>query len=782
MEREIMIRKRIGFTCPRNRGATLSLLMAVFYRNNKPFESNQIILRVRSNVIASKDPSGIILSPVRVTVLDKNDVAPSWGPGPWRFEVSEEAPPNTIVTVLKAQDPDTIGNLRYSLITSPKISPNDYNYEDPYSPASDRGIEGQFRLDPINGQLRLVEALDRETREKYVLKVRADDGLQHTDINLVIQVTDTNDNAPVFQSMAYSFDVAENVPRGSRIGQVIATDADADGPNSQLSYALISDWANDVFSLNPSTGVFTLTASLDYEQVQHYILVVQATDGGLPALSTTVTVYCNVVDLNDNAPIFEPGPHGADVLENTTTGTAVLSVVAQDLDSGDNGRVVYDIINGDDNGDFGIASNGTVFTRKLLDRETKSIYNLIIRAQDSPTLAVKPLSSTVQVTIVLLDVNDVAPEFISSNQTSIMENSPPNTVVMAIKAVDKDEGRNGYVEYSLKESSLSFNLGAVDGLLRIAEPLDRERRQNYTLRISAKDRGEPPKSSEATITVLVLDENDNAPIFDPKQYSATVAENASIGASVLQVSATDRDEGANGRMRYSIALGDENRDFTISEDAGVIRVAKNLNFERKSRYRLTVKAEDCAPEIGEPSRDDTAEVTITVLDINDNAPVFLDSPYLAYVMENMVPPGGGFVIQVKAYDADTPPYNDQVRYFLKEGDTDLFRINASTGDIFLLRPLDREMIPDYTLTLVAMDTGLKRRLFHLKLVWLDVKLCVLRRVLRMLVGGSAAGRLYPKLLVLDIIHRALFKLAYCTENGKIMKGSSIIKSFAGFLP
>ncbi|XP_074100856.1 cadherin-related tumor suppressor fat [Cotesia typhae] len=642
---------------------------------------------------------------VRVTVLDKNDVAPSWGPGPWRFEVSEEAPPNTIVTVLKAQDPDTIGNLRYSLITSPKISPNDYNYEDPYSPASDRGIESQFRLDPINGQLRLVEALDRETREKYVLRVRADDGLQHTDINLVIQVTDTNDNAPVFQSMAYSFDVAENVPRGSRIGQVIATDADADGPNSQLSYALISDWANDVFSLNPSTGVFTLTASLDYEQVQHYILVVQATDGGLPALSTTVTVYCNVVDLNDNAPIFEPGPHGADVLENTTTVTAVLSVAAQDLDSGDNGRVVYDIINGDDNGDFGIASNGTVFTRKLLDRETKSIYNLIIRAQDSPTLAVKPLSSTVQVTIVLLDVNDVAPAFISSNQTSIMENSPPNTVVMAIKAVDKDEGRNGYVEYSLKEPSLSFNLGAVDGLLRIAEPLDRERRQNYTLRISAKDRGEPPKSSEATITVLVLDENDNAPIFDPKQYSATVAENASIGASVLQVSATDRDEGANGRMRYSIALGDENRDFTISEDAGLVRVAKNLNFERKSRYRLTVKAEDCAPEIGEPSRDDTAEVTITVLDINDNAPVFLDSPYLAYVMENMVPPGGGFVIQVKAYDADTPPYNDQVRYFLKEGDTDLFRINASTGDIFLLRPLDREMIPDYTLTLVAMDTG-----------------------------------------------------------------------------
>ncbi|XP_015586375.2 cadherin-related tumor suppressor [Cephus cinctus] len=636
---------------------------------------------------------------VRVTVLDKNDVPPSWGSGPWKFKVSEEAPPSTLVAALRAFDPDTIGSLRYTLVPNPKSSlPDEDN-------ATDNEVESQFSLDPATGQLRLAEALDRETREKYTLRVRADDGVQHTDITLTILVTDTNDNAPAFQATAYSFDIAENAPRGSRVGQVVATDADAEGANSQLSYALISDWANDVFSLNPSTGVFTLTASLDYEQVQHYILVVQATDGGIPALSSTVTVYCNVVDLNDNTPVFEPGPHAAEILENATIGTAVLSVTAQDLDSGDNGRVVYAIAGGDENEDFGVAPNGTVFTRKLLDREVKPLYNLILSATDSPEPPSRPLSSTVQVTVALLDVNDVSPEFISPNQTSIMENTQSNTVVMAIKAIDRDEGRNGYVEYSLEGNTLPFTLGAVDGLLRVSGSLDREHKPNYTLEVTAKDRGEPPKSSSSTVLVIVLDENDNSPVFDPRQYSATVAENASIGASVLQVSATDRDEGANGRVRYSIAAGDENRDFTISEDGGVIRVAKNLNFERKARYHLTVRGEDCAPEIGGTSRHDTSEVTISVLDINDNAPVFLDSPYLAHVMENMVPPGGGFVIQVKAYDADTPPYNDQVRYFLKEGDTDLFRINASTGDIFLLRSLDREMVPEYTLTLVAMDTG-----------------------------------------------------------------------------
>lgn len=120
---------------------------------------------------------------------------------------------------------------------------------------------------------------------------------------------------------------------------------------------------------------------------------------------------------------------------------------------------------------------------------------------------------------------------------------------------------------------------------------------------------------------------------------------------------------------------------------------------------LTVRAEDCASDVGSgETRFDTAELIITITDINDNQPTFLDSPYLAYVMENVIP-NGGYVITVKAYDADTPPFNNQVRYFLKEGDADLFRINASTGEISLLRALDREQQAEYTLTLVAMDTG-----------------------------------------------------------------------------
>lgn len=168
------------------------------------------------------------------------------------------------------------------------------------------------------------------------------------------------------------------------------------------------------------------------------------------------------------------------------------------------------------------------------------------------------------------------------------------------------------------------------------------------------------------------------------------------------MSATDIDEGGNGRVRYSIISGDDNKDFSISEDTGIVRVAKNLNYERKARYILTVKAEDCSED---NIRYDTAELSISIQDINDNPPTFLDSPYLAYVMENVIPPNGGYIITIEAYDADSPPFNNQVRYFIKEGDGELFKINASTGQISLLRTLDREIQDEYTLALVAMDTG-----------------------------------------------------------------------------
>ncbi|CAG9785684.1 unnamed protein product [Diatraea saccharalis] len=613
---------------------------------------------------------------VEVVILDKNDSPPEFKNIPPAYMASEDLAPGQLIATITAEDPDTIGTITYSIQT-----------EDPTP----------FTLNSHTGELTLKDPLDRETTAEYQVVIRADDGIQYTDVTVIIQVTDTNDNPPVFKESAYSFDIPENAARGSVVGTVAAIDLDS-GPNAQLTYTVISDWANDVFSLNPQTGIFTLTARLDFEETQHYILVAQAHDNGRPSLSGTVTVYVNVIDLNDNAPIFDPMSFSNEITEDVPIGSTVVTIRL-------NGKLTYSLTSGDDSHDFEINSNGTILTVNMLDRETVPVYNLIVTAKDSAKPPEPQLSSTVQVTIQLKDVNDMAPEFVSPNMTTVSENIPLNTVVMTIKAIDKDEGRNGYVEYFMSpdpEINGYFSLGNVDGILRATGKLDRELKSSYTITVTAKDRGDPPNITKTKININILDENDNSPVFDPKQYSASVPENASIGASVLEVSATDIDEDINGRVRYSIASGDENRDFSISEDTGVVRVAKNLNFERKSRYILIIRAEDCAKD---DVRFDTAEISISIQDINDNPPTFLDSPYLAYVMENVIPPNNGYIITIHAYDADSPPFNNQVRYFIKEGDADLFKINASSGQISLLRTLDREAEDVYTLSLVAMDTG-----------------------------------------------------------------------------
>lgn len=139
-------------------------------------------------------------------------------------------------------------------------------------------------------------------------------------------------------------------------------------------------------------------------------------------------------------------------------------------------------------------------------------------------------------TISIKDVNDMSPEFVMPNETSVLENTALNTVVTVIKAIDRDEGRNGYLEYSLSDSSGGmFTLGNADGLLRVNGKLDRETKANYSLKVKARDRGEPPRQTEVELVVRVLDENDNNPTFNPKQYFAQIAENASIGVTILQV-------------------------------------------------------------------------------------------------------------------------------------------------------------------------------------------------------------------------------------------------------
>lgn len=337
-----------------------------------------------------------------------------------------------------------------------------------------------------------------------------------------------------------------------------------------------------------------------------------------------------------------------------------------------------------------------------MDRETQSFYSLTISATDKALDIDKRLTSTVQVSVILKDVNDMAPEFLTPNETSVMENVATDTVIMAVLASDKDEGRNSYIEYSLaSHSNNKFSIGPIDGLLRVNGPfLDREEVAEYKITVIAKDRGHPSQSTLTEIKIHVADENDNSPSFLPNKYSATVSEDSAVGASVLQVFASDVDEGLNSEVIYTIITGDSNHDFHIDEDTGIIRVSKRLDYERKSHYSLTIKAEDSGTDI----KHDTASVEISISDVNDCAPTFQDSPYYVHAIENT--PLSTLPVSlmiIVAHDSDQIP-NNQLQYRIKNNRS-IFSINTHTGELSVTKTLDREQQAEYTLHIICIDSG-----------------------------------------------------------------------------
>lgn len=279
----------------------------------------------------------------------------------------------------------------------------------------------------------------------------------------------------------------------------------------------------------------------------------------------------------------------------------------------------------------------------------------------------------------------------------VKENIPHGTEVHTIQTEDLDDGINGQVEYRIVSASFPFTLGTIDGKLRVNTDLDLETVQNYSMIITATDKGEPALTATQTLVIKLTDDNDHSPVFDPASYSTSVREDVKIGTILLHVSATDLDIGLNGVVRYYVVAGDNNQDFSLDQSSGALRVQKSLDFERLKSYSLTIQAEDS----GENVLFATTTVTVTVLDVNDNTPVFLDSPYIGFVRENMgaLPV---YVMQVQARDGDE---NTVLQYAIREGAGEVFSMNNTSGEIMALKSLDREQTAEYVLTVIATDSS-----------------------------------------------------------------------------
>uniref|UniRef100_A0A803VLC3 Cadherin domain-containing protein n=1 Tax=Ficedula albicollis TaxID=59894 RepID=A0A803VLC3_FICAL len=526
-----------------------------------------------------------------------------------------------------------------------------------------------------------------------------------------LEVTDINDNAPVFPAARKNLSIAELSVPGSRFPLEGASDADI-GANAQLSYTLSPSehFSVDLQKSNDGNLVpdLVLTKSLDRETIPVHRLVLTASDGGRPSLTGTMELVISVLDANDNAPQFNQSVYKVQLLESAAVGTLV-AVTAKDADEGQNGQVKYSFhkISDRESELFRLdAESGKITVEDGLDFEEMSSHELEVQAHDGGELF-----DTTKVSIMVTDVNDNAPGIsVRSALSEISEDAPTGTVVALLH--DRDSGANGEVRCSL-DGTLPFRLQSSHGsYYRVvtARELDREQVSEYNVTVRAADGGSPALQSSAVLALRVLDVNDNAPVFAEERYSARLAENNAAGALVLTVRATDADWGQNARVRYRLSEGRVrgaplSSYVSVQAETGALYALRSLDYEQVRELRLWVRAEDG----GAPALSSNVSVLLLVVDENDNAPQVLYPPPAALRAGSGSGSGSGvagaLVAKVVAVDADAGQ-NAWLSYELaKATEPGLFRVGLHSGEVRTARsPLARDAAR-HSLVVVVKDHG-----------------------------------------------------------------------------
>ncbi|XP_016121503.1 cadherin EGF LAG seven-pass G-type receptor 1-like, partial [Sinocyclocheilus grahami] len=596
----------------------------------------------------------------------------------YQVSVPENEPAGTRVITLKAtdSDPGEAGKIEYGMEALLDSRSNDF-----------------FRIDPQTGSIETVQPLDREVKDTHVFKVTATDNGTPRRVatsSLTVTVSDTNDHGPVFEQNEYRVRIRENVEVGFEVITVRATDGDAPS-NADMVYKIVNgQGVNSGFEIDSRNGLVKIRVRPDRETMAQYQLIVEANDQGKDPgpRSATATVHITVEDENDNYPQFSEKRYVVQVPENVAVNTKVAQVEATDRDEGNNAKVHYSIISGNVKGQFFIHTlTGAIDVINPLDYEIIREYNLRIKAQDGgrPPL----INGTGIVVIQVVDVNDNAPMFVSTPfQATVLENVPIGYSVIHIQAIDSDSGENARLDYSLTDTTpgFPFTINNSTGWITVSAELDRETTEYYTFGVEARDNGVPVMSSSASVSITVLDVNDNIPAFTEKLYSLKINEDAVVGTSVLTVTALDRD--VNSVVTYQISSGNTRNRFAITSQSGggLITLALPLDYKQERQYVLTVTASD-------GTRFDTTQVFINVTDANTHRPVFQSASYHQTFSEDR--PIGSTVVVISATDEDTGE-NARITYIM-EDNVPQFKIDPDTGAITTQMEIDYEDQASYTL-------------------------------------------------------------------------------------
>uniref|UniRef100_A0A671T8N5 Protocadherin Fat 4-like n=1 Tax=Sinocyclocheilus anshuiensis TaxID=1608454 RepID=A0A671T8N5_9TELE len=603
---------------------------------------------------------------VRIVVLDINDNAPVF--------------PDASIVVSFKEDASSGRQVILDTATDADIGSNGFRLDITVNPRLDRELTPFYQL--------LIQVEDKGEPKKFGF-------LQ---VNVTIQ--DINDNPPAFDQDHYQTSVFEDTAIGSSVLQITATDLD-EGANADITYILDE---GTPFQIDPKAGTVIIKEGLDYETKKEYSLTIHAVDNGVPSLSGSLILTISVYDVNDNAPVFDQLSYEVTILESKPVNSRFFKVEASDKDSGLNGEIVYDIISGNTNYAFGIFPDGQLYIKADLDREVQDWYSLLVVAKDR---AVEPLSASVNVTILLDDVNDNRPLFNSTNYVfHFEEEQERGSFVGLVYAEDKDFGANSEVRYSFEMPQPNFELNAITGVLTSTLQLDRESlmRQRgaavFSFTVMSSDQGLPkPLKDQAKVQVYIQDINDNPPKFTKDIYQASISESAQNMTQLLRVSASDVDENKNGLVRYDIVEGNEDKQFSIDSTSGQVTLVGKLDYETTPFYSLKIITEDS----GIVPLSSTCVLSISVLDDNDNSPSFPKSTLTVDVLENMRI--GELVASVTATDSDSGSNADITYSISATNNHGTFSISPNTGSIFLVKKLDYETQSLYKLNVTAKDSG-----------------------------------------------------------------------------
>ncbi|KAL2779070.1 protocadherin gamma-A11 isoform 1 precursor [Daubentonia madagascariensis] len=548
---------------------------------------------------------------VEVEIMDINDNAPSFQEKEVEVKVSEQATPGSRFPLPNARDPDVGVNS----LQSYQLSPNSY-----FSLQVRGGTDGAK-----NPELVLEGSLDREKEAVHLLLLTALDGgdpILKGSVPIRVVVLDVNDHVPKFTQSVYRVSVPENLSSGTQVLVVNATDPD-EGTNGEVMYSFrnMESKASEIFQLDSQTGEVLVEGSLDFEKYRLYEMEIQGQDGG--GLLNTAKILITVVDVNDNAPEITITSSIDSIPENSPPGTVIALLNVQDQDSRENGQVSCFIPN---HLPFKLEKTyGNYYkliTNRVVDREQVQSYNITLTATDQGS---PPLSTETHISLNVADDNDNPPFFThSSYSVYIYENNPRGASIFSVSALDPDSKENAQVTYSLTEDTIQgvplssyVSINSDTGVLYALQSFDYEQVCNLQLTVTASDSGDPPLSSNVSLRLFVLDQNDNAPEIlypvlpsDGSTGMELAPRSAEPGYLVTKVVAVDRDSGQNAWLSYRLLKASEPGLFSVGLHTGEVRTVRALLDRDALKQSLVVAVQDH----GQPPLSATVTLTVAVAD------------------------------------------------------------------------------------------------------------------------------------------------------------------------